>query len=169
MSVAFATNQSRVPALAERLGNSAVVYETFVARLASQITHDDAASRSRRYSGGCWCLEQVETEDCGTVFWWRLESAERFYLSMPLSGESALVDAELLSMVVCLMATSDLCIGYYDRGSAAERRGAPEAEKIQLSRLNEAYHDHYHGLRRYFLKRLRADGTRYGALLRLID
>lgn len=170
MSLSFATNETRVPALVQRLSHSAVAYENFVMRLASHVTHDDPALSVTRYNGGSWCLEQLDWAECGTVFWWRLESDARFYLSIPNSGVGGLVDAELLSMVACLMATSDLCCGFYNRAMQAENLpGASKEEIAQLSQLSEAYHDIHHGLRGYFLERLAADEGRCELLLRLID
>jgi hypothetical protein len=169
MDVVVGNSLARVAGMNALLGMTAVHYETFVYRLASFLTIEVPGSAAKKYQGGSWTVERVQSEAFGEAYWWKLETQDVFCYSNSMNGVQELVDAEMLSMAVCLMATSDLCSGFFKQHQDAQARGEAEPRLKALSAWNELYHDMHHALRESFFARVSHDEKRSALLYRLID
>ena len=144
---------SAMKGLIECLGTDVARFEATVYHLASQLTVDGPEENLTRYRGGSWALESIQAEE-GASYWWRLESESHFRYLNAMNGCEETVDAELLSMAVNLIATSNLCIWHFQRGN---------------EHLNHAYAVLHEVLKHYCLDRLQGDELRLGQLLAMID
>jgi hypothetical protein len=140
------------------LGADITRFEATVFHLASQLTVDHPEEGITRYRGGNWTLEAVTAAGDGSSplasYGWRLESTERFRYLNTLNGCEATVDAELLSLAINLIATSQLCIWHFQRGH---------------EQLNHVYAVLHEGLKQYCLEHLQTDAQRLAQFLAMID
>lgn len=153
MTALDVSHHSAMTGLVALLGTDAARFESTVYQLTSNLTVNDAEAGLTRYQGGCWKLVAADTE-AGTAYWWRLDSDDRYRFLNPGNGSEETVDAELLSLVVNLMALSHLCIYHY--------------QKINL-KLNEAYAQLHEALKVFCYSHLQGDETRLRQFAAMID
>lgn len=135
------------------LGPDVARFESTVYHITSRMTADQPDAGLTRYQGGSWGLVASNTE-AGTAYWWRLDSKNPYRFLNPGNGSEETVDAELLSLVVNLMALSHLCIFHYQHCHYA---------------LNEVYANLHEALKLFCYAHLQGDQRRLAQFMAMID
>lgn len=168
MAASFSTNFLVEKEWLEIVGQSGVVFESMLFSFASHFTRDDLELGVNRYAGGNWALERFATEE-GVYFWFRLESSARYRWVNADNYSDEVVDAQMLSMVTNLIASSNMCFHLMEEQDKAKAAGRSQVVIDRINKRNEYFANLHHAARDHFLALLGENNQKKRLLLQLID
>lgn len=161
---------ARLYQITKIVGPLAHRYEQLIYALATKLTIDRPEDGICRYQGGCWDLLEIPPGENQprSSYWFRLNTPpdQRWFYSNDMNMSSAVLDSDMLSMIVNLMVSSHLCGAMFE---AALRCESDDALYRRYSTWNEAWHDIRHAQLAYFLDRLKDQPEQLALLLSCID
>lgn len=169
MGSAFVADHGIADEFAALFGAVGPTFEHLIYHFARDFTIPDTKNSLTQYCGGRWCLERVQTDPNKVFFWFRLDGTQCFHFFNENNYSSEILDAELLSMVVNLMAASVLCCRYFQQLMQAEGAHEPQSVIDVYRARNELMHDLYHGLLAHFLEKRIEHQERRNLLVCLLD